>query len=112
MFNTRSIGRLTLFHFIEHPFVTANRKSKQMTNKRVKTFITEQRPGYFLPFRCAYLSHIYFHFTSTRAPPAASDLSSHIHVGVALPEQMCPLTCTSRLKGNSRCWGRRHHTRV
>ena len=37
---------------------------------------------------CAYLSHFHFNFSSTRAPPAS------IHVGVALPKQMRPLTCT------------------
>ena len=73
--------------------------------------MAEQRPSYFLPFRCAYLSHIHFHFTSTRAPSASRDLCSLIHVGVALPKQMRQLTCTSSLKGDSRC-GRRHHTKV
>ena len=32
--------------------------------------------------------------SSTRTPPASRDSLSPIHVGVALPKQMCPLTCT------------------
>ena len=35
--------------------------------------LAEQPPSYFLPFRCAYLGHIHFHFTSTRGPPASRD---------------------------------------
>ena len=57
--------------------------------------LAEQRPTYILPFRCAYLSHIHFHFTSTRTPPASRDSLFPLHVGVALPKQMRPLTCTS-----------------
>ena len=45
-----------------------------MTNKRVKAFIAEQRPSYFIPVWCAYLSSIQFHFTSTGAFPASRDL--------------------------------------
>ena len=59
--------------------------------------LAEQRPSSFLPLRCAYLSHIHFHFTSTRAPPASRDSWSPMHVGVALPKQMRPLMCTGLL---------------
>ena len=59
--------------------------------------LAEQPPSYFLPFRWAYLSHIHFHFTSTRAPPASRDSWTPIHVGVALPKQMRPLTYTGLL---------------
>ena len=56
--------------------------------------LAEQRPGLFSPFWCAYLSHIHFHLTSTRAPPASGDSWSPMLVGVALPKQMRPLTYT------------------
>ena len=51
----------------------------------------------FFSFWCAYLSHIHFHFTFTRAPPASRDSWSPMHVGVALRKQMRPLTCTGLL---------------
>ena len=84
--------------------------------------MAEQRPSYFLPARCAYFSHFHFNSSSTstsfplqllfnRGPPASRELCCPIHVGVALPKQMRPLTCTSPLKGNSRC-GRRHHSQI
>ena len=59
--------------------------------------IAEQRPSYFLPLRCAYISRIHFHFTSTRAPPASRDSWSPMHVGVAMLKQMRPLTYTGLL---------------
>ena len=43
--------------------------------------------------RCAYLSQFHFNSSSTRTPPASRDSRSPIHVGVALPKQMRPLTC-------------------
>ena len=78
----------------------------------------EQRPSYFPPFWCAYLSHIHFHFTSTRASPASRDSWSQMHVGVALPKQIAAINvhrsltkCSDAPKGDSQC-GQRHHTKV
>ena len=71
MLNTRSLPRLTVFKLMEGQFVTTHMQSKQKTKKIAKTCIVEQRVSYFLHFQCAYLSHIHFHSTSTRAPPAS-----------------------------------------
>ena len=91
MLNTRSHLRLILFNFMEDQFVTTHMQSKQKTKKIAKTFIAEQRPSYFLAFLCAYPSHIHFHFTSTRAPPASRDLSSPIRIGVAKAKAKSPI---------------------
>ena len=60
-------------------------------------WFAEQLPSYSPLFRCAYLSHIQFHFTSTRAPPASRDSWSPMHAGVALPKQTRQLMYNSLL---------------
>ena len=91
MLNTRSLLRLTLFNFMEAQLVTTYMQRKQKTKKIAKTFIAKQRPSYFLPFRCAYVSHIQFHFTSTRARPASRDSGSPMRVGVAKAKANAPI---------------------
>ena len=90
--------RLALFDSMGDQVVMTHAKQINEEPKNEELLcLAEQRPSYFLPFRCAYLSHIHFHFTSTRAPPASRDSWSPMHVGVALPKQMRPLTYTGLL---------------
>ena len=70
---TRSLLRLTLFNFMEDQFVTTYMQSKQKTKNIANTFIPVQQPTYFLPVRCAYLSHLQFSSSSTRVPPGSRD---------------------------------------
>ena len=51
-------------------------QARQTKDKKwkYKIFMAEQRPSYFFPARCAYLSHFHFNSSSTRAPPASNDL--------------------------------------
>ena len=98
LFNTHNHQRLSLFDSIGDQFVMTHAKQTNDKPRNEELLcLAEQRPSYFLPFRCAYVSHIHFHFTSTRAPPASRDLWSPMRVGVALPKQMRPLTCTGLL---------------
>ena len=95
MFNTRNHQRWSRFHSMEDQVVMTH--AKQTNDKpRNEDFLrlAEQQQSCFLPFQCAYLSHIHFDFTSTRASPASRDSWSHMHVGVALPKQMRQLTYT------------------
>ena len=67
--------------------------------------LAEQRPTYFLPARCAYLSHLYFNplgllqLQKTCDPPYM--------YAWQMPKQLHSLTGTILLKGDSRC-GRQH----
>ena len=98
MFNTHNHQRLTLFDSMGDQVVMTHEKqtNDKPRNEELLLF-AEQQASCFLPFRCAYLSHNHFHFPSTRAPPAARDSWSPMHVGVALPKQMRPVTCTGLL---------------
>ena len=74
MFNTNNHQKLTLYDSMGDQVVMTHAKQKNDKSKYEKLLcLGEQRPTYFLPFRCAYLSHIHFHFTSTRTPPASRD---------------------------------------
>ena len=95
LFNTHNDQRWTLFDSMEDQVVTTHAKQTNDKPRNEELLcLAEQRPRYFLPFRCAYVSHINTHFTSTRAPPASRDSWSPMHVDVALRKQMRPLTYT------------------
>ena len=74
MFNTHNHQRLTLIDWMgDHVVMTHAKQTNDKSKNEELLCLAEQRPSYFLPFRCAYPSHIHFHFTSTRTPPASRD---------------------------------------
>ena len=73
-FNTHNHQRLTFFDSMGDQVVMTHAKQTNDNSKNKKLLcLAEQRPTYFLPFRCTYLSQIPIHFTSTRTPPASRD---------------------------------------
>ena len=65
MFNTHSHQRLTLFDSMGDQVVMTYAKQTNDKSKNEKLLcIAEQRPTYFLPFRCAYLCFPWSHLSS------------------------------------------------
>ena len=119
MFNTHNPLRWTLYDSMEDQVVMTHAKQSNDKSRHEEVLcLAEQRPTYFLPSRFAYLSHIHFHLTSTRAPPVSRDLwSPHARrrgtaeADAPINVHRSPPKCSDAPKGNRQC-GRRPHTSV